>query len=319
MTGLAIGAGPNLRRSTTGKMNGKTFVVAVDGSKMSKRAVQLAAWFHSEASRDKMRFVCVTGSKMSGHQALEHIKEAEQAAKMCGVRACHIIPGVALPVADDAGTQGVVDALCNEAHGGNLILGAGGRECTIDESVSLQCMGKSRAPVILCKPKGTPMVDSVRGMTMRKDGRVGTTIVVTVDGGTISQKCFDMALRFVQPKDRVIALTIKNTDKSVTNANAVSNSLLGFSSIENYYKGECAKAAARFDRSEFSFVSLRLGRSGVANTILQYCETEDVLADMIIIGSVEMGKPKADSMLGSVAATVAKKAPCHVLVAKHFA
>ena len=90
------------------------------------------------------------------------------------------------------------------AAGGHLILGAGGKRigelaptkaAAAVGSVSLACMGVCRAPVILAKPKGTPVLDSARGMQLRLSGQAGTKVVVTVDGSLISQKCFDMGER----------------------------------------------------------------------------------------------------------------------------
>ena len=56
---------------------------------------------------------------------------------------------------------------------------------------------------------------------------------------------------------------------------------------------------------------------GVTDTVLQYTEAQ--LADLIILGSVELTDPKSNHYLGSVSAAIAKRTQAHVLVAKNFA
>ena len=50
---------------------------------------------------------------------------------------------------------------------------------------------------------------------------------------------------------------------------------------------------------------------------LQHTEAE--MTDLIIMGSVELSKPGADSnAIGSVCAAIARKTQAHILIAKHF-
>ena len=88
-----------LRRQGTTRITGKLFVVAVDGSRMSFRACRLAAWFHDDKARDKIKVVSVVAD-MRPSEALEHIKAAEQALRDCGVRDMFIIPGEGLKVSE---------------------------------------------------------------------------------------------------------------------------------------------------------------------------------------------------------------------------
>jgi len=302
-----------LRRQKTAKIHGKKLVVAVDGSKMSQRAVLLAAWLHDEGAHDKIKIISVSDAKTSKMEALGHVKEAEKALSTHGVRPFFIEPGTVLPCEGNS----LVDTLCGAASGGNLSLGADGRKVSPLESVSLGVMGKCRAPVLLAKPKATPALGTTKGTQLRRDGQLGITIVVAVDGSHIAQKCFDMAMRFVKKGDTVTCFHVKNADREVLHA-AEANSLIGSSAVETYYKGECAKAGSRV-AAGFSFQARPMSRSGsISQTIIDFAE--EALADMVILGSVELGKPGADvSTLGSVAAAVAKKTSAHVLVAKHFA
>ena len=142
------------------------------------------------------------------------------------------------------------------------------------------------------------------------------TVVVAVDASLISQKCFDMTLRMVKRGDVVKVIHITNSDQRMEQASS-SNSLLGDSAISSYYSQECSKACMRIGGCEFEYAEVPLiGRESVSNTILEY--TERALADLIILGSVELAKPDG-SALGSVSAAVAKKTPAHILIAKHFA
>ena len=320
-----LGHGGLTRQKTLRKAGkSKTLVVAVDGSRMSFRAVKLAAWLCDGA--DRVKTVCVPMGGLNSTEAVAIIKEAEQLLKMCGVPHTAIVPGQVIPIAEGAT---LTETLCHAAKGGHLLLGAGGKRISEAKggqaanavgSVSLACMRASHAPVILAKPKGTPKLDTTHGMEQRASGAASNTTVIAVDGSWISQKCFDMAVRFVKAGDEVIALHLVNTDVSMTRQDIAANSLLGDRAIASYYENECAKATMAGDpQCNFRFATCKLERGGsVAQTILDF--TESVLADLVILGSIELGKPRdgADA-IGSVCDAVARKTAAHVLVAKHFA
>ena len=315
----------------------KLFVVAVDGTNMSLRAVRLVAWLLDASTRDRVRCISVADKDKGKVAALEDIKNAELILRDCGVSRMAIVPGEVLTVAEH---ETVVEALNRAACGGHLVLGSsgqrrpeGGGKRTLKNdpvyvgSVSLQCMALCSAPVILCKPKATPLLDTVKGMQSRLDGRAGTVIIVPVDGTRISQKSFDMALRFVKRGDDIHVVFIRSGDRSVSRVGE-NNPLIGDSAVEKYYKQECEKAAMRFSGSSFAFHALPLKKGSVTDTIIDY--TEDVLADLIIMGSAELAKahqmrspgqsPRKDNIaLGSVSAAVARKTQAHIIIAKHFA
>jgi len=326
---LSLGTSSGLTRSRAlqgQRVSSKLFVVAVDGTRMSKRALRLAAWLMDTGTRDKIKCVCVSdGKDINRMTALDHVKEGEKDLMDLGLGR-YTAPGEVLFVHDGGN---VVDTLNKVASGGHLVMGTSGEKragkgkATNDPalvgSVSLQCMATCSAPVILCKPKGTPALDSTKGMQMRGQGVSGTKIVVSVDGSKISQKCFDMSLRFVKPADMIHVVHVQNSDQNMLRPGA-SNSLLGNSAIDTYYSQECAKAEHRFPRSRFVYQALPIQKASVVETILAY--TESVLADMIIMGSVELGKASSLSKglaLGSVSAAIARRTPAHVLIAKNFA
>ena len=92
--------------------------------------------------------------------------------------------------------------------------------------------------------------------------------------------------------------------------------LVGNSAIATYYKDNCMRAEFSHDDVSFTFVPLPY-KGGVTQTVLKY--TEEILADLIIMGSIELTDPKNPLYLGSVSAAIAKRTQAHVLVAKNFA
>ena len=91
--------------------------------------------------------------------------------------------------------------------------------------------------------------------------------------------------------------------------------LLGSSAVALYYKAECSKASSRFSKATFKFETVPLAKGSIAQTLLNYMES--MLADLVIVGSVALGK--GDGSLGSVSAAIAKKTAANVLIAKNFA
>ena len=143
-------------------------------------------------------------------------------------------------------------------------------------------------------------------------------IVVPVDGSKLSQKCFDMSLRFAKSGDVVWVVHVINTDKSALKPNSEDNPLLGDSAVRMYYSTACSKATfERGDAVEFSFAEVRCPRGGsVSDAIILFAE--DKLADFVIMASAELSRPGKEH-IGSVSKGVAKGTGAHVLVAKTFA
>eukprot|EP00322_Chrysochromulina_rotalis_P028726 CAMPEP_0115842182 /NCGR_PEP_ID=MMETSP0287-20121206/7668_1 /TAXON_ID=412157 /ORGANISM="Chrysochromulina rotalis, Strain UIO044" /LENGTH=320 /DNA_ID=CAMNT_0003295843 /DNA_START=14 /DNA_END=976 /DNA_ORIENTATION=+ len=317
------GRGGLIRRPTgIGRSTSKRFVVAVDGSRYGFRAVRLAAWLLDMSTRDKIKCVSVARG-MSTVDALGFVKQGEDLLRQCGVPAMAILPGEILQM-EEGGS--LAETLSHAAVGAHLVMGAGGARLQAESekrktlasaaigSVATQCMGICKAPVILCKPKGVLQLDS-RTFFSDRQGGAGMVVLVAVDASRISQKCFDMTLRMVKPGDVVKVVHISNSDQSMAMPSS-QNSLLGDSAIRTYYDQECSKAATRLSSTIFEFEEVALKGSSVSKTIIQHAER--VLADLVILGSVELAKLDGQA-LGSVSAAVARTTQANVLVAKNFA
>ena len=318
---MMLGHG-GLQRRPTGRITGKKFVVAVDGSRLGFRAVRLAAWLMDEHTKDKIQ--CVSATKgISASEALELIKSGEDLLKQSGLRPMSILPGRVLNL---EGGKSLAETISSAASGGHLVMGAGGARLQAEAanrkssaaaamgSVAQQCMSVCKAPVIIAKPKAVPKLDSTKFLEDRRGG-AGMVIIVTVDGSSIAQKSFDMMLRFVHPGDEVHCVFVSTTDEKAVRPGAA-NALLGNSAVRTYYKQECARAGDRFSQASFEFTSVPLKKASVTDTLIGF--VEEKVADLVILGSVELAKATGEA-LGSVSAAVAKKTDANVLISKHFA
>ena len=333
------------RQGTMGGMGrGKIYTVAYDGSRLAARALRLAAWFATTEARDKIRLVTVCKDAGEVPDKMKLLEEAEQTLlTTCGLRRMQLLPKQVVRLGEG---ESITGQLAKAAAGGHLVMGATGKRVE-DEAKSarpmsapsgrassgkatpqsnqlskgaMECMEACRAPVILVKQKATPLIDQRDGIQARYEGRASQVIVVPVDGGLPSQKCFDMALRFAKKGDEVRALHVVNTDKHVLRPTAEPHQMLGDSAVKTYYEAACAKAAhERGGGVSFSFEELRCPRGGsVSDAIV--IKVEELLADIVICGSVELARASQDHLhLGSVSANVAKRTSAHVLIAKEFA
>ena len=304
---------------------GKLFVVAVDKSKLSQRSVRLAAFLMNERDRDKVKMVTVMKSVAELPDCEAYLRDCADMLKQLGVRPHNILPGQVLKVEEG---DTLAATLTKAASGGHLVIGAAGQRMEgeaqkkgkkVAEALggtAYEALGRSKAPVILVKRNATPNLESKDMLAERREGKMGMMIVVCVDGSFLSQKSFDMAMRFVKPGDTVRVVHVHNSDAGMTNARTESMALVGNSAIANYYKDNCMRAEFSHDQVSFSFVPLPY-KGGVTDTVLQYTEAQ--LADLIILGSVELTDPKSNHYLGSVSAAIAKRTQAHVLVAKNFA
>ena len=190
---------------------GKVFVVAVDPSRLSRRGIKYAAWLMNDRDRDKIKLVTVARSPSEQMDCDQYIRDGQDLLKAWGVRPNSILPGRVLTIEDG---DTLADTLCKAASGGHLVIGAAGKRIEGEEATkkkktssisaalggtALEALGRSKAPVILVKPKATPQLDERNGLDARRAGTAGMAVVVCVDGSTIAQKSFDMAMRFVKP------------------------------------------------------------------------------------------------------------------------
>lgn len=278
--------------------------------------------------RDKVQLVSVAKEGESIADGERLIKEGNDLLKMLGVRPIFILPGRVVRVEEG---DSIAITLGKAAKGGHLVIGAAGKRVEGEDSkkkgqlsgaalgsTAVEALGRCKAPVILVKPKGTPEIDRTEGLEARMAGKASMSVVVCVDGSHLSQKAFDMAMRFVKTGDVVRVIHVFNSDQAMVNPKSEELALLGNSAIHTYYRDCCRRAEFAVDSVRFLFHPLKF-RESVTETILGFTESQEVLADVIIMGSIELTDPKNKLFLGSVCAAVAKRTLAHMLVAKNFA
>ena len=82
-----------------------------------------------------------------------------------------------------------------------------------------------------------------------------------------------------------------NSDQAMVNPKSEELALLGNSAIHTYYRDCCRRAEFAVDSVRFLFHPLKF-RESVTETILGFTESQEVLADVIIMGSIELTDPK---------------------------
>ena len=192
-----------LRRQSTGKVCGKNYLVAYDGSRLSGRAVRLAAWLAVSDIRDKVRLatLCKNGNEMGDR--IKMLEDVERSLMQdCGLRKIQLLPKLVLNIGEGESASSV---LAKAASGGHLVMGAYGKSiedapkpkrpgtATMNQlgKTTVEAMVSCKAPVIVAKPQATRQLDVKGGVAQRGSGRAGMIIVVPVDGNKASQKCFD--------------------------------------------------------------------------------------------------------------------------------
>ena len=209
-------------------------------------------------------------------------------------------------------------------------------------------------PVLFVKQKGFEDIVETEEL-MQKRARAEkpsktTTFVACIDGTPVSQKCLDMGKReyplnlhtrlrshqrafaaaspvsppatlaetslhahphacraayhLVRPHDKVIALYITSDEKAKNEAASMQG------------KSTCDKFGAMKPSSTFEYKQLSPVRGqSVAQQVSTFCDEDEVIADMVIMGSMELARNKPDS-LGSVTASTSKMIPCPIFILK---
>ena len=277
--GLLLGRG-GLKRMGTAKFaknKGKLLVVAVDESRLARRSIFLAAWLMNTTERDKVQLVSVAKEGQSVADGERLIKEGNDILKMLGVRPIFITPGRVYRVEEG---ETVARTLAKAAKGGHLIIGAAGKRVEGEDAkkkgggagaalggTALEALGICKAPVVLVKPKGTPAIDRTEGLTERMEGKASMSVVVCVDGSHLSQKAFDMAMRFVKTGDVVRVIHVFNSDEAMINPKSEEIALLGNSAIHTYYRDCCRRAEFAVSDVRFIFTPLKYRQSVSATRI----------------------------------------------------
>lgn len=318
----SVGATMKLMRlggntSTVKTILPKKFVVAIDGSKLGFRAAKLAACFCDVRAGDKVKMVIVRTGKLDATQANALLKNAETMLKEGCFPQMNIDRAEVLEI--QAG-KSLAETLCSAAaadKGGMLVMGAGGMRleeewklkkkttpAAMTGSVALECMAKCKVPVIITKPKAYGVLEREDFFNRRRDpGSIGAMSVVAAvtdpNSSAGANKTLDMAVKLHNPKDKVALLNIKTTSYT--------------ESTKTYWTSEAAKQGPAY-----TFHLEAPGKSPIDKAIVEFCDKDEILADLIILNSAELVKPHGHA-LGSVSIAVAKSTEANVLIAKHFA
>jgi len=328
MLGHGVMALSKLSRHKT--VRGRTFVVAVDGSKLSKRAARLAAYMLGPFDKIKVVHVEVKEDDEGWRTIKNNFEHDLQ--QTCGVpRSKVTVEKVPIKPGDDL--KSTLIRLANSDTHQVLVMGSAGSRHELQDaeskkkrpigeapmgSIAEMMMNAVKVPVILVKAKALSQLESEDSLARRKVGYkdVGVHILAAVDGGRLSQKCFDFAAHISKQGDTVSVLHVTDSDHAVKRSHAGGNELMGDSAVRTYYTEECNKASLARPDIEFKFVD-RHKKGTVRDTVLAFTESEP-LVDFVILGSVELLRQheKHGTVMGSVSSAVAHHSAAHPIIIK---
>jgi len=300
------------------------FVVAIDGSKLGFRAAKFAAFLCRPKNGDSIQLVTICTSD-SVKAMTEHVNLAKTELLALGVSepARRIRVDCTITNKESMGKKTIADILCEAASGGCLVMGAGGMRLQ-DEwlkkksntplaaigSVAEACMSMSKAPVIIRKRKAAPMLDKETFIRQRGESGNALSIVVAVTEGKddhMATKSFDMSKRCSQKVDKVHVVHVKGDAHKERGKE-----------IDAYWEDLKDKVNAT-DDGEFQYKAIDKAKGARIDQVLNaYADSDDVLADLVIVASRELTKLDGQA-LGSVSAAIAKSTEANVMISKHFA
>lgn len=332
-----------LKKTNSMKTYSKTFVVATDGSAIGKRALRLAIAIRGPV--DKIKVVTV---KTDGGDETAILRECDAIYQTEGSMACgKNIGGASIGevLAREAGAdlttvlRRATEAVFNPV----LVMGAAGRNAENAAasagsrpsgqakmgSIAEDCMLKVQCPVILVKAKGFDCLSNKDELALRAKHKPPESIsvkppvfVICVDGTPVSTKGADIASTFaVAPSDTLTLFHVINSDRDAgkgaagTPRSSSASAVVGTPAIEKYYSGMASKFQTTKPGVTSSFVKRPL-KNSIKEVICNYIEEDDVVADLLVLGSAELANAETPGTFGSIAAATAKKAPCSVMVIK---
>ena len=129
------------------------------------------------------------------------------------------------------------------------------------------------------------------------------------------------ASHVAKPSDTIIMLHVVNTDRDAgrpagTPRDTSEAAVVGTKEITKFYSDRRDKMRQAKPGVKVEFVKVDPGKQSIKQVILDYIEHDDVLADLLILGSVELSNTATPGTFGSIAAAVAKNSPCSVMVVK---
>lgn len=302
----------------------KTWLVGLDGSHVSYRALRLATMMMDPNVDTVKAFTIYDPSKddVGASQVLMSNAEIE-------MRKAHLPPeswaveAVALTEGWDLANQLIYHA--NHVSNGNavLVIGAAGKTADGEKAhplgnppmgkIAEACLNRCKVPVLLTRASAAAL-DQQEGVTRRRglagEGK-GLCFTVCVDQSNLSKKAFDLGLRLCRPieSDTLRALHVDDSEWMGSRPPAARETL------RKYYEAECHKAAFVCDdlTSGLELVP-KASRDSVRDTLLSQLENTDV----VVIGSMELSNFDKKIHLGSIAQAVAKLSRPHVLVVKNY-
>ncbi|KAL1530470.1 hypothetical protein AB1Y20_001372 [Prymnesium parvum] len=297
----------------------KTFLVGLDGSNLSFRALRLAAAL-ADDMKDNVVVVHVSDkidekmlqSKVSDtllHAGIQVRRQAFEIVECSGewtiagtliYLANHIAKGTGVLVLGAAGKAG-------EEHGragpkGQLPMG----------SVALTCQEVCKVPVVIVKSTHSPitMPDVRRGMRPSCSGNPnGLLYVVCIDGSNLARMAFDTAVLFAKRQDSIHLLHIRDSGRSVTSFADDTEKM------KSMYEAECTKLVSLRVVKSAIFVVVPQSQS-IKDHIMEYVDS--TMCDLVIMGSVELSKSTRKFKLGSVCSSVSRESAAHACIVKNF-
>lgn len=201
-----------VKLKTAMKKASKTYIVGLDGSALSLRAVQVAS-FMIDQYHDNLVIVTLGVKANDKADIYDHGSvKAKDVAQRCGLVYNRIFTEF-VPVPSSMSVQDTLISLAenNPSGGAVLVLGAAGKG---DESkhgpprptgqppigsIAMACVERCKQPVVLVKSGLDRTAGSDRIKRIGNDGTPGLNIMVALDtpktaGQDVSKKAFDMAL-----------------------------------------------------------------------------------------------------------------------------
>lgn len=161
----------------------------------------------------------------------------------------------------------------------------------------------------------TTALDHPECLEQRRKGKSKLHVACAVDGGRLSRKAFDTALHFCHPGDQMSVVHVADSDLSVIKPVHDDVEALGTSAVKAYYEHECSKAEMTMPGLDAQLQVVPKTNS-IRETLLKH--TDELLCDILVMGSIELSDPSKDIYLGSVSASIAKKSEAHTVIVKNF-